>query len=84
MVEFHARRLQLPERLTEQIADTLFEAMEPEGLGVVVDGRHLCMMMRGVEKQSSHVQTSGLRGSLLGTANRRSFSSQVLRSSPAG
>ena len=62
VVESFAHRPQLQERLTEQIADALMEALEPEGIGVAAEGRHMCMMMRGVEKQNSKIQSSTLRG----------------------
>ncbi|MCZ6775899.1 MAG: GTP cyclohydrolase I, partial [Ignavibacteria bacterium] len=57
-----ARRLQVQERLTQQIADTLYEALNPDGVGVVVEARHMCMMMRGVEKQNSVATTSAMLG----------------------
>ncbi|HET8650426.1 MAG TPA: GTP cyclohydrolase I, partial [Gemmatimonadales bacterium] len=57
-----ARRLQVQERLTDQIADAIMEILQPAGVGVVIDGAHLCMMMRGVEKQSSRTVTSALLG----------------------
>lgn len=78
VVTFYARRLQLQERLTEQIADALFNALEPEGIGVVLEGRHMCMMMRGVEKQNSDIETSSLRGSFLDPATRQSFVALLL------
>ncbi len=62
VVEVFARRLQVQERLTDQIADALQEALQPEGVGVVIEAYHLCMMMRGVEKQNSKTITSALRG----------------------
>ena len=62
VVEVFARRLQVQERLTDQIADAIQEALEPEGVGVVVEATHLCMMMRGVEKQNSQTITSAVRG----------------------
>ena len=62
LVEIFARRLQVQERLTEQIASALEEAVEPRGVGVVVEAYHLCMMMRGVEKQNSKTITSAVRG----------------------
>ena len=62
MVEVFSRRLQVQERLTEQVADALEEALQPKGVGVVVEAVHLCMMMRGVEKQNSRTITSALRG----------------------
>ena len=58
LVEVFARRLQVQERLTRQIADTIQEAIEPQGVGVVIEARHLCMMMRGIEKQNSSTVTS--------------------------
>jgi GTP cyclohydrolase I len=63
LVEVFARRLQVQERLTEQVADAIEEVLEPRGVGVVVEAVHLCMMMRGVEKQNSKTITSALRGS---------------------
>ena len=62
IVEVFARRLQVQERLGEQIADAIEEVLQPRGVGVVIDAVHLCMMMRGVEKQSSRTITSSLRG----------------------
>jgi GTP cyclohydrolase I len=62
IVEVFARRLQVQERLTEQIADALEELLRPRGVGVVIEAVHLCMMMRGVEKQQSKTITSALRG----------------------
>jgi GTP cyclohydrolase I len=62
LVEIFARRLQVQERLTEQIADAIQEVLEPLGVGVVIEAVHLCMMMRGVEKQNSKTITSALRG----------------------
>jgi GTP cyclohydrolase I len=65
LVEVFARRLQVQERLTAQIADSLQELLQPEGVGVVVEAYHLCMMMRGVEKQNSKTITSALTGVFL-------------------
>ena len=62
VVEVYARRLQVQERLTEQIAAALEDVLRPRGVGVVVEAAHLCMMMRGVEKQNSRTVTSALRG----------------------
>ena len=62
LVEVFARRLQVQERLTEQVAGAIDEVLEPRGVGVVVEAVHLCMMMRGVEKQNSKTITSALRG----------------------
>lgn len=63
IVEVFSRRLQVQERMTEQIAETLFRALNPEGVGIVVEARHMCMMMRGVEKQNSIAITSAMLGS---------------------
>ena len=62
LVEVFARRLQVQERLTEQIADAIQDVLHPRGVGVVIEAQHLCMMMRGVEKQNSSTITSALRG----------------------
>jgi len=62
VVDVFARRLQVQERLTDEIADLLMNTLEPGGVGVVVEAYHLCMMMRGVEKQHSKTVTSALRG----------------------
>jgi len=62
IVDVFARRLQLQERLTQQIADTLYEILEPKGLGVVIEARHMCMQMRGVEKAKSLTTTSAVLG----------------------
>src|SRR6266576_777907 len=66
-----ARRLQVQERLTDQVADALMEVLDPRGVGVVIEAYHLCMMMRGVEKQNSKTVTSALRGALLQDAKTR-------------
>jgi GTP cyclohydrolase I len=62
VVEVFARRLQVQERLTDQVADALCQVLKPLGVGVVIEAYHLCMMMRGVEKQNSKTVTSALRG----------------------
>ncbi len=62
VVEVFARRLQVQERLTQQIAQTLYEHLNPDGVGVVIEARHLCMIMRGVEKQNSIATTSAMLG----------------------
>jgi GTP cyclohydrolase I len=62
IVEVFARRLQVQERLTDQVADAVMEVLRPHGVGVVIEAVHLCMMMRGVEKQNSRAVTSALRG----------------------
>jgi len=63
LVDIFARRLQVQERLTVQIAETIQSAIEPQGVGVVIEARHLCVMMRGVEKQHSSAVTSHMLGS---------------------
>ncbi len=63
LVNFYARRLQLQERLSSQIAQAIWEKLEPQGVGVIVEARHLCMLMRGVEKQHSTAVTSAMLGS---------------------
>jgi GTP cyclohydrolase I len=65
LVEVFARRFQVQERLTEQIAQALWETMQPQGVAVVIEAYHLCMMMRGVEKQNSKTITSAMRGVFL-------------------
>ena len=62
LVEMYARRLQIQERLTNQIAQTIQEAIDPKGVGVVIEAKHLCMIMRGVEKQHSSAITSAMLG----------------------
>ncbi len=62
IVDYYARRLQIQERLTKQIADTVMKYLDPVGVAVVVEAKHLCMMMRGVEKQNSVMQTSAMLG----------------------
>ncbi|HEV8611863.1 MAG TPA: GTP cyclohydrolase I FolE [Gemmatimonadales bacterium] len=62
IVEMFARRLQVQERMTDQIADAVMEVLNPQGVGVVIEAAHLCMMMRGVEKQNSRTVTSAVRG----------------------
>ena len=62
IVEVFARRLQVQERLTEQVAQAIEDVLQPRGVGVVIEAVHLCMMMRGVEKQNSSTITSALRG----------------------
>ena len=57
-----ARRLQVQERMTQQIADTISEVLDPLGVGVVIEGSHMCAMMRGVRKEHSRMITSSLRG----------------------
>ncbi len=62
LVDHFSRRLQIQERLTEQVAGAVLEAVEADGVGVVIEAQHLCMMMRGVEKQNSMMTTSAVLG----------------------
>jgi GTP cyclohydrolase IA len=62
LIEIFSRRLQIQERLTTQVAETIQKAIQPQGVGVVIEARHLCMMMRGVEKQHSAAVTSSMLG----------------------
>ena len=65
LVDVFARRFQVQERLTEQIAQSLWDTIEPTGVAVVIEAYHLCMMMRGVQKQNSKTITSAMRGTFL-------------------
>ncbi|MGI8498425.1 MAG: GTP cyclohydrolase I FolE [Gemmatimonadaceae bacterium] len=71
IVDMFARRLQVQERLTEQIAQALEDVLRPRGVGVVIEAYHLCMMMRGVEKQNSKTITSAVRGTFRDDAKTR-------------
>jgi len=65
LVEVYARRFQVQERLTEQVAQAVWDTAKPQGVGVVIEAYHLCMMMRGVQKQNSKTITTAMRGSFL-------------------
>ena len=71
IADLFSRRLQVQERLTHQIAETLMDVLEPNGVGVVMEAKHLCMMMRGVEKQNSNMVTSSMKGSFRESAKTR-------------
>ena len=73
VVDVFAHRLQIQERLTDEVADALMRVLEPRGVGVVIEAYHLCMMMRGVEKQHSKTVTSALRGNFLAGETRDEF-----------
>src|SRR6516162_4582834 len=77
LVEVFARRLQVQERLTMQIADAIEDAIAPQGVGVVIEARHLCMMMRGIEKQNSSTVTSAMVGCFREKETRAEFLSLV-------
>jgi GTP cyclohydrolase I len=77
LIDVFARRLQVQERMTRQIADAIQEAIEPRGVGVVIEARHLCMMMRGVEKQNSSTVTSAMVGCFQDQPTRGEFLSLV-------
>jgi GTP cyclohydrolase I len=77
LVEVFARRLQVQERMTRQIADAIQHAINPQGVGVVIEARHLCMMMRGIEKQHSSTVTSAMVGCFQQKETRSEFLSLV-------
>jgi len=79
VVEIVARRPQLQERMTTEIADTIFEGINPDGVAVVIQAEHMCMVMRGIKKPGSNVITSAIRGGFLRRpASREEFMSLVL------
>jgi len=84
LVEVFARRLQVQERMTRQIADTIQEAIAPQGVGVVIEARHLCMMMRGIEKQHSSTVTSAMVGCFQKKETRAEFLSLVRQPASGG
>jgi GTP cyclohydrolase I len=84
LVEVFARRLQVQERLTRQIADAIQEAINPQGVGVVIEARHLCMMMRGIEKQHSSTVTSAMVGCFRQKETRSEFLSLVRQPNSGG
>jgi GTP cyclohydrolase I len=80
LVDMFARRLQLQERLTEQLSQAIMELVDARGVGVMIEARHLCMMMRGVEKQNSTMLTSSVLGVFRDhLATREEFLSLVAR-----
>ena len=84
IVDAFARRLQIQERLTVQIAETIQRAIEPQGVGVVVEARHLCVMMRGVEKQHSSAVTSHMLGSFRNAEKTREEFLSLIRNGKNG
>ncbi len=84
LIEIFSRRLQIQERLTTQIAETIQKAIEPQGVGVVIEARHLCMMMRGVEKQHSAAVTSSMLGCFREEQETRTEFLSLIRNRPNG
>jgi len=84
LVDIFARRLQVQERLTVQIAETIQDAIQPQGVGVVVEARHLCVMMRGVEKQHSSAVTSHMLGSFRNSDKTREEFLSLIRNGKNG
>jgi len=82
LVDFYARRLQVQERLTRQIAECMLEHLKPLGVGVVIEANHLCMMMRGVEKQNSRAITSCMLGSFQTDPKTRAEFMQLVKGTP--
>lgn len=80
IVDMFARRLQVQERMTQQIADVLEEKLQPKGVAVVVEGYHMCMMMRGVQKQNSITTTSAVHGAFRAEKTRLEFLNLISRS----
>ena len=81
----YARRLQIQQRLADQIAAVVFDSIKGQGVGVIIEARHLCMMMRGVEKQNTVVVTSSVLGTFRASESTRSeFLALLGRSGPRG
>ena len=79
IVDMFSQRLQVQERLTNQIAETIEEILDPVGVGIVMEGRHLCMQMRGVEKQNSFATTSAMLGQFRESVETRSEFLSIIR-----
>ena len=84
LIEIFSRRLQIQERLTTQIAETIQKVVQPQGVGVVIEARHLCMMMRGVEKQHSQAVTSSMLGCFREEQETRTEFLSLIRQRPNG
>ena len=84
LIETFSRRLQIQERLTTQIAETIQQVIQPQGVGVVIEARHLCMMMRGVEKQHSQAVTSSMLGCFREEEETRQEFLSLIRQRPNG
>lgn len=83
IVDMFAHRLQLQERLTDQVADAIMEVLDPRGVGVVIEASHLCMMMRGVEKQNCKTVTSAVRGVFRDDIKTREEFLRLVHNSPS-
>jgi len=79
VVDISSRKLQLQERMTSEVADSIFEVLEPYGVAVVIKAQHLCMMMRGIKKEDSFVITSAIRGIFRKSASSRNEILSLLR-----
>jgi len=79
LVDVYARRLQIQEQLTTQIAQTIMDVTQADGVGVIIEARHMCMMMRGVEKQNSTMKTSAMLGSFRDSQKTRDEFLQLLQ-----
>ena len=79
LVEMFGRRLQVQERMTQEVAETIEDVLKPKGVGVVIEAVHLCMMMRGVEQQNSFTITSSLKGAFQKDAKTRSEFMELIR-----
>jgi len=84
LIEIFSRRLQIQERLTTQIAESVQKVIQPQGVGVVIEARHLCMMMRGVEKQHSQAVTSSMLGCFREEQETRTEFLSLIRQRPNG
>jgi GTP cyclohydrolase I len=84
LIELFSRRLQIQERLTTQIAESIQKVIQPQGVGVVIEARHLCMMMRGVEKQHSAAVTSSMLGCFREEQETRTEFLSLIRQRPNG
>jgi GTP cyclohydrolase I len=84
IVDMFARRLQVQERMTREIADFIQDLLKPQGVAVVVEGLHLCMMMRGIKQHTARMTTSAMRGAFLANlATRQEFLDNISRGASA-
>ena len=84
IVEMYARRLQIQEQMTVEIADLLNNTLKPDGVGVIVEGQHMCMMMRGVQKDQAHMVTSSMIGSFKDDEKTRAEFLTLMKSKKGG